>query len=58
MKEFLIKTISQLRDDDGQGLLEYGLVIILIAIVAISALQSLGGEIFGLLDRVIPLPGP
>ncbi|MCS6807112.1 MAG: Flp family type IVb pilin [Acidobacteriota bacterium] len=58
MKDLLITTIRLLSDDDGQGLMEYGLVTILIAIVAISALQSLGIEIFNLLDSVIPLPGP
>jgi Flp pilus assembly pilin Flp len=33
---------SLLRDDRGQGLVEYSLVVALVAIVAIAALQYLG----------------
>ena len=33
------------RDDDGQGLAEYALILALIAIVSIVALVFLGGEI-------------
>jgi pilus assembly protein Flp/PilA len=33
------------RDDDGQGLAEYALILALIAIVAIVALIFLGGQI-------------
>jgi Flp pilus assembly pilin Flp len=31
--------------DDGQDLLEYGLLVVLIAIVALAAVSSLGGTI-------------
>lgn len=31
-----------LRDDEGQGLVEYALIIALVSIVAIAALQVLG----------------
>jgi pilus assembly protein Flp/PilA len=33
-----------LRDDSGQGLVEYALIIALVSIVAISALQYLGAK--------------
>lgn len=33
---------NMLRDDDGQGLVEYALIIALVSIVAITALTFLG----------------
>lgn len=33
-----------LRDDAGQGLVEYALIIALVSIVAIAALRLLGGK--------------
>jgi len=40
------------RDDEGQGLAEYALILALIAIVAIIALIFLGGQISGTLSTV------
>jgi pilus assembly protein Flp/PilA len=40
------------RDEDGQGLAEYALILALIAIVAIVALLFLGGQISNILSRV------
>ena len=40
------------RDEDGQGLAEYALILALIAIVAIIALLFLGGQISGILNTV------
>ena len=40
------------RDDEGQGLAEYALILALIAIVAIVALLFLGGQISGILNTV------
>ena len=40
------------RDEDGQGLAEYALILALIAIVAIVALLFLGGQISTILSRV------
>jgi Flp pilus assembly pilin Flp len=39
-------------NDDGQVLLEYALVLALIAIVTIGVLEALGGDISLLLHRV------
>jgi pilus assembly protein Flp/PilA len=33
-----------LKNDDGQGLVEYALIIALVSIVAIAALKFLGGK--------------
>ena len=40
------------RDEDGQGLAEYALILALIAIVAIVALLFLGGQISKILSTV------
>jgi pilus assembly protein Flp/PilA len=40
------------RDEEGQGLAEYALILALIAIVAIIALIFLGGAISGILSTV------
>jgi pilus assembly protein Flp/PilA len=40
------------RDEDGQGLAEYALILALIAIVAIVALLFLGGAISSILSTV------
>jgi len=44
--------IASLRDDDGQGLAEYALILALIAIVAIIALIFLGGQVSSILNQV------
>lgn len=41
-----------LRDEDGQGLAEYALILALIAIVAIVALLFLGGQVSSILNDV------
>jgi pilus assembly protein Flp/PilA len=40
------------RDEEGQGLAEYALILALIAIVAIVALIFLGGQVSGILSTV------
>ena len=50
----LITTVlaSLRRDDEGQGLAEYALILALIAIVAIVALIFLGTQVSGILGKV------
>jgi pilus assembly protein Flp/PilA len=40
------------REDEGQGLAEYALILALIAIVAIIALIFLGGQVSTILSKV------
>ena len=40
------------RDEEGQGLAEYALILALIAIVAIIALLFLGGQVSKILSTV------
>jgi len=41
MKKFLAK----MRNEEGQALVEYGLLVALIAVVTIGAVTTLGGQI-------------
>ncbi len=41
----LVSLWDRIRDDDGQGLAEYALILALIAIVAIVALIFLGTQV-------------
>lgn len=34
-----------LRRDDGQGLVEYGLILVLVAVVTVLALELIGGGV-------------
>ena len=48
VKNWAIRTAVKLqtaRDEEGQGLAEYGLILALIAVVCIGALTALGGGI-------------
>ena len=47
MVDFLMR-----RDEEGQGLAEYALILALIAIVAIAALLFLGEQISGILSTI------
>ena len=40
------------RDEDGQGLAEYALILALIAIIAIVALIFLGNQVSSILSKV------
>ncbi len=57
MKKFM----EILRDENGQGMVEYGLILGLIALVAIAAVVLLGngvGDIFtGAKDKLAEVPG-
>jgi Flp pilus assembly pilin Flp len=37
-------------DEQGANMLEYGLLVTLIAMVAVAAVQALGGDVLGLYD--------
>ncbi len=53
LNDLYLKVITALRrDDDGQGLAEYALILALIAIIAIIALIFLGGQISSTLSTV------
>ena len=55
VKNWAIRTAVKLqtaRDEEGQGLAEYGLILALIAVVCIGALTALGTGISGTLGQI------
>ena len=46
-----VKTWLETREE-GQGLVEYGLIIALVAVVAVGALTALGGGVSGVLGDI------
>ena len=50
MLQYLTSLIS--RDERGQGLAEYALILALIAVLAIAAVTFLGGQINSILSDV------
>jgi Flp pilus assembly pilin Flp len=47
--QYMVVAVRRLvRHDEGQDLLEYGLLVVLIAILAMGAVSTLGNSIFNL----------
>jgi pilus assembly protein Flp/PilA len=42
MNTLVLRIVARLQDEEGQALAEYGLILGLIAVVAIAALTALG----------------
>jgi pilus assembly protein Flp/PilA len=38
-------TVLETREDEGQGMVEYGLIIVLVALVAAIGITTLGGNL-------------
>jgi len=51
-KRHVAGTKARFTNDEGQAIIEYALVLALIAIVSIAALKSLGADLAFLLHRV------
>ena len=47
-----VKNWLKRKDEEGQGLVEYGLILGLIAVVAIAALNATGGSVNDLVQKV------
>jgi pilus assembly protein Flp/PilA len=52
ISEAVLKLFVLYKDEEGQALAEYGLILGLVAVVAILALTALGAAITGKLDSV------
>ena len=51
MKKLLTRISLTLNNAKGQGMVEYGLIIALVAIVVVGALILLGGNITGIFNN-------
>lgn len=52
MYALVLRTVARMQDDSGQALAEYGLILALIAVVAIAALTALGIAVAGKLGAI------
>lgn len=52
INEVLLSVIARFQSERGQALAEYGLILALIAVVAIAALTALGLAVSGKLDEI------
>jgi len=55
----LVRQLANLlRDEEGQGMVEYGLIIALVAIVVIAVLTAMGGSIQGIFQQIVDTLSP
>jgi pilus assembly protein Flp/PilA len=52
MRKFTYKVKAQLAREDGQGMVEYALILVLVSIVAIGALAAIGTNVTNVLQTV------
>lgn len=61
MKEMMLALVNYFRlpvmDEKGQGLVEYALIIALIAIVLVASLQAVEGGIAGVFSKIVTALG-
>jgi pilus assembly protein Flp/PilA len=43
---------EKLRQEDGQGMVEYGLILFLVSVVAIAALQIIGVKVNEVFEKI------
>ena len=48
----MLAQLYRFDDDDGQALVEYALILFLVAVVCVSALNTLGTEVSGILSKI------
>ena len=54
----LKKLMAKMQNEEGQGLVEYALIIVLVSVALVGALGLLTGGISGAFDRIIAVLTP
>lgn len=49
------KNTAPLKDEQGQGMVEYAMILILVAAAAVAALGAYGGQVNALYTKVVNL---
>ncbi|MCR4397390.1 MAG: Flp family type IVb pilin [Firmicutes bacterium] len=61
MTSLYLRLVRFFEDERGQGMVEYGLILVLVSIVVIGVLGSVGGNLNTLFARIrdsLVVPGP
>ena len=45
MHDFLLRVMARFQAEEGQGMVEYALILALVSVVAIAMLQSIGTQV-------------
>ena len=53
MAEYILRAYQYLKDQKGQGLVEYALILVLVSIVAVVALTSVGTSVNGVFGNIV-----
>lgn len=49
----MITLLNRARNEKGQGMAEYALILVLVSIAAIAALTALGGSITDVFNQIV-----
>lgn len=49
----MIELLNRIRNEKGQGMAEYALILVLVSIAAIAALTLLGQSITGVFNQIV-----
>jgi pilus assembly protein Flp/PilA len=49
---WLFARVQSLKDEEGQALVEYGLILALVAVAAVATLKLLGTNVNNILDSI------
>lgn len=52
MVQYLMACLNARRDEEGQGLVEYALIIVLVALAVIVTLTALGGQVSSVFSEI------
>ena len=50
--DLVVRLVDRIRREDGQALVEYGLILTLVSIVSVGALAILGGKVGTMLSGI------
>ncbi len=51
--EWYLRLRNWLEEDEGQGMVEYGLIIVLVAIVVVTALTAVGTQVSTVFNTIV-----
>jgi pilus assembly protein Flp/PilA len=53
LTKFFVKMQNMMQDEEGQGLVEYALIIVLVSVALVASLILLSGGISGAFSKII-----